>query len=211
MKSTAPARGASTSSWTASSAATSIAPAEPIVTSKTSRARTTRSSGRSRTSISSASRRASGRPSLDGLVEQQDGRRQCQRACDGDHLLLAAGEVQAAPAEQRLDLGEDREHALVRGAAVRPRDALAEPGGDLKVLLDGQVGEDAAVLRRIADAEPRALVRGQPRDVPALEAHGAAARRQQPHDRVDRRRLAGAVAADQTDGLAGADREGDGP
>src|SRR5207247_476079 len=89
------------------------------------------------------------------------------------------------------------------------RGLLAEPGGDLEVLLDGEIGKDAAILGRVADAHARPLVRRPPRDLLALEANDAAARWQEPHDRIDGGRLAGAVATHETDRLAGADGQRD--
>src|SRR5262249_8506249 len=87
--------------------------------------------------------------------------------------------------------------------------ALAQPRRDLEVLLHGEVGEDSAILRRVADAQARALVGGQPRDVTALEVDAAGARRQQAHDAVDGRRLAGAGATHETHDLAGAEGQRD--
>src|SRR3989441_5098301 len=121
-------------------------------------------------------------------------------------LLLAAGEVQASPGEELLDLGEDGEDRPVGSGG---RGLLAEPGGDLEVLLDGEIGKDAAILGRVADAHARPLVGRTPRDLLALEAHDAAARWQEPHDRIDGGRLAGAVATHETDRLAGADGQRD--
>src|SRR5256885_8637383 len=46
----------------------------------------------------------------------------------------------------------------------------------------------------------RPLVRGQTRDVAALERDLPGAHREEPHDADDRRRLPGAVAADEADG-----------
>src|SRR5438094_177756 len=67
---------------------------------------------------------------------------------------------------------------------------------------DSEIRQDSAVLRRVADAEQRALVRRQPRDVTVAERDPARADRQEAHDAVDGRGLAGAVAADQADRLA---------
>src|SRR4029450_942635 len=107
--------------------------------------------------------------------------------------------------QEGLDLREDREHLIVGGHRRLP----AEPRSDLEVFLDREVGEDPAILGRIPDAQPGPLVGRQSRDVLGLETDGAAPRRQQAHDRVDGRRLARAVAPDQADGLAGAQRERD--
>src|SRR2546425_8402818 len=88
-------------------------------------------------------------------------------------LLLAAGEVQASPGEELLDLGEDGEDRPVGSGG---RGLLAEPGGGLEVLLDGEIGKDAAILRRVADAPARPLVGRTPRDLPAPETPHTPAR-----------------------------------
>src|SRR5262249_44351273 len=110
--------------------------------------------------------------------------------------------MKARPTGELADLGEKREDASVgfgrlRAAAGR----LREPTADLEILRDGQVGEEPAIFRRVADAETGALVCGQRRDVLALKSDFAGAHRQQPDDAVDRGRLARAIAADQADRL----------
>jgi len=90
------------------------------------------------------------RQALERLVEQQHGRLERQRSRDGEHLLLTAREVKAPPSEERLDL---REHGEDLGGRL-----LAEPRRDVEILLHREVGEDPAVLRRVSDAQPRALV-----------------------------------------------------
>src|SRR5580765_2613607 len=51
---------------------------------------------------------------------------------------VSARLMQAAPREECLDLGEDREDLIVGGDGR----LVADPTGDLEVLLDGEVGED---------------------------------------------------------------------
>ena len=81
--------------------------------------------------------------------------------------------------------------------------------GDEQVLLDREVVEQLDALPRAHEAAARALVRAQARDVLAVE--GDACRcdgRVVAGERVDRRRLAGAVGADQADDRARRDRRG---
>ena len=77
------------------------------------------------------------------------------------------------------------------------------------VLLDGEAAEDRGFLRQIADAEPRALVHRQLRDVVAVELDRAAIGLDQPGDHVEHRGLAGAVRAEQADGFAAAHIDAD--
>src|SRR2546425_11097781 len=79
-------------------------------------------------------------------------------------LLLAAGEVQASPGEELLDLGEDGEDRPVGSGG---RGLLAEPGGGLGGLLDGGIGKNAAIPRRVADAPARPPLGRAPRGPPA--------------------------------------------
>src|SRR6185437_15826910 len=62
-------------------------------------------------------------------------------------------------------------------------------------------------LKAAHDAEPRAPVRGHPRDVPPLEGDAAAVHRQRAGYTIDQRRLARAVRADEPEPLAGLHRD----
>jgi hypothetical protein len=99
--------------------------------------------------------------------------------------------------------------ACFSGSSRRPpfRHVVAEPAADHQVLVDRKFREHAAVLGRIADAAPRALVRRQPGQVLVVEGDLARAEWQEAHDAFDRRGLAGAVAADQAHHLLLADAE----
>ena len=91
--------------------------------------------------------------------------------------------------------------------AAPPRDLRAgEP--EPEVLGDGQVRVDPAALGDERDARASDAPRcARPRIDAAGEADLAAVHRDEPHDRVERRRLAGAVRADQADDLPAADLE----
>src|SRR5262249_58803467 len=75
-----------------------------------------------------------------------------------------------------------------------------------EVLADGQPREDLASLRHVADPQARTLVRGTARDVAVAERNMAAARGQEPDDRLEQRGLAHAVPAHDAHHLALADR-----
>src|ERR1019366_4982536 len=70
-------------------------------------------------------------------------------------------------------------------------------------------GKEAPFSRPPAEPEPADTVGRQARDVVAAKDDAAALFRYQSHDRLHRRRLAGAVAADERDAIAGADGEAD--
>src|SRR6185437_6966148 len=71
-----------------------------------------------------------------------------------------------------------------------------------QVFLDAEAGEDAALLGAERDAGTRDLLRRQTDQLAALETDRAAAISDQPHDRAQRRGLAGAIAPEQRDHFA---------
>jgi hypothetical protein len=99
---------------------------------------------------------------------------------------------------------EERVHALEILAEVLP---LAEIGAHLEVLRNGHRREQAAVLRDDRHALPDPVRRRPLGDVLAVELDQAVARADDPEDRLQRRRLPGGVAAEETDELARADLE----
>ena len=142
------------------------------------------------------------------LVEQNDLRLQHHGAGDRQHLLLAAGQ---RAARLVAPLGEPRkisERLVEQMLAPRIVDAGAVEAG-AQVLHHREQAEDAAVLRHVADAEPRQAMRRQAGDGGAVEENAALARLHQAHDRLQGRALADAVAAEQADHLAGPDLERD--
>src|SRR5439155_9427843 len=133
--------------------------------------------------------------SFERLVHQQERGIAHQRAADGEHLLLAAGDLVALVG---APLGQAREQVV---------DALERPapgtGGDAEIFLDAERREDLAFLRYEADAEPRALVDRQARNrflgkenFPRVESGMA-------HDGREQRGLAEAVSSQyvQSDAL----------
>ena len=105
----------------------------------------------------------------------------------------------AQPREVAKDLLEPRGHlGLARADAEH---------AELQIFEHGQVRQHAPLLGDPGDAAPHDLVRGQPGEVLAAQAHAAARGARQAHDGSQRGRLAGAVAADEADHLALADGE----
>ena len=69
--------------------------------------------------------------------------------------------------------------------------------------------EDAAVFRHVADTETGQAVRRQPDEITALERDRAGGGVHEAHDRLEGRRLADAVAAEQANDLARPDVDAD--
>ncbi len=89
------------------------------------------------------------------------------------------------------------------------RTRLRSPAGEAEpqVLLDGELGEDPPSLRDERDTGLRDPLRRTAPQRSSRRAGFLRAGRDQPHDRVQRRRLAGTVRPDQADDLAAAHLE----
>src|SRR5713226_6803683 len=107
------------------------------------------------------------------LVENEQRGVSHERAPDGEHFLLAAREAGAALRSQLRQRRKELADAIEGPVPVAARHAV----DDREVLLDRQVGEDAPVIRNVADPEPRDLERLAARDVAAHEFDPPAARR----------------------------------
>src|SRR3954453_18667286 len=141
------------------------------------------------------------------LVEQQQARAGHQRPAHREHLLLAAGHRAALLLLALLEAREERVDAV---------DVLADPGAvaageraHLEVLEDRHPREDAPPLGRLGDPDLGDRVARQALDVAAVEDDPPGPRRDDARDGPQRRRLAGAVGADQRDDLALVDLERD--
>src|SRR5208282_6505162 len=143
-----------------------------------------------------------------GLVHEDDLGLEHHRAGDGEHLLLAARERAAGLV---APLGEPREvvvDLLQELLLPRAGDAVAIEAGT-EILQHGQQAENPPVLGHVADPEPRQAVGRQMCCGPALEAHAPPARTDEPHDGLERRALADAVAPEEPDYLPFPHLEGD--
>ena len=117
-----------------------------------------------------------------GLVEADEARRGDERAGDADELALALRQLVRHRVEEGRE-AEQLEHLGVRVASVagRPHRLLEEPPhrrsvrGDVQVLAHGEVVEQLDRLPRARQPEPRAPVRGEPRQVGAVEPDRALA------------------------------------
>src|SRR6202030_3922817 len=79
---------------------------------------------------------------------------------------------------------------------------------DLQVFFDREIGEDATVLRHIAEPAPHDLVSRALRNILAVKYDRAAAPSHKPQDGAEGCRLARPIAAKQRDRLAGSDLQG---
>jgi hypothetical protein len=144
------------------------------------------------------------REALGGFVEEEERRVAEQRAGDGDHALLAAGEGGGALAEEAAHVGEELEdlrHVPGGGAGA------SGAARGFEILGDGQAAEEARVLGHEAEARAAGFEGLAALDLDAVEADGAGARAHQAHDARERGGLAGAVAAEERDDLAARDLE----
>ena len=95
-----------------------------------------------------------------------------------------------------------------RGNVAYTRSRFHGPGraDDRQVLLDGERGEDVALLRHPADARAGTLMARHPHEVLPGELHRALRLPRGAHQRREQRRLAHAVAAEEREAVALAER-----
>ena len=140
------------------------------------------------------------------LVEEEDRRPRDERTRDRELLLLAAGQRPRLPVpellhdrEQLGDVGDVSPSApFARGRAASPSRRFSSTVSSAKSRRPS--GTSAIPLRAIDSGE-------RPRSDSLAEADLAPADRDEPHDRVQRRRLPRAVRADEPDDLARRDAE----
>ena len=125
------------------------------------------------------------------LVHDQEARIAEERARDGQHLLLAAGELRAAVGAPLVKPRKSLIDAVDRPGRIRGR-RRHQP----QMLVDRKARPNAPALRHIADAEPMDHVRLEPRCLAAEMRMLPRARGFQSGDGVAERALAHAVAAD---------------
>src|SRR6266850_2471104 len=116
-------------------------------------------------------------------------------------ILLTAAEVQALTLQQVLHFGKEAErlgfgvYSLTAVTALG--DLIAEPATDHQVLAHRQIRKNPAILRRIADATFRPLVRREPRHVLVIKQDLSGPDGEKSHDALDRGGLARSVAPDE--------------
>ncbi len=125
---------------------------------------------------------------------RQEGARQ------GDELLLAAAEPRRAAAQERRHLGEECRDEV---EPIRDVPSALRPRRDEQVVVDGEDTDEPPVLGHVADPERAAPMRRQRNEILAVQEYLSRGSGHEPHDGPERRRLAGAVPADEADGAAG--------
>ncbi len=134
------------------------------------------------------------------LVEQQDLRVGGQRTPDCELLLLATRQHTRLPG---AELAQDRKELVGSREAVAVRARSAAGEAEAEVLLHRELAEDAASLWYERHAAPRHLFRPASYDRCPVEPDVTAGDRGRAHDRMERRRLPGAVRPNQPDDLPG--------
>ena len=132
------------------------------------------------------------------LVEQQHLRLEAERARHGQHLLLAARQRAGALLQPLAQEREKVEHAL--RASRCPCRAPSGRSRCSRRPSSRRTAAGPAAHRRRRPSAPHAPASSVSSRPPSLIEPDA--RRHQPHDRLQRRRLAGAVAAEQAKHLA---------
>ena len=134
------------------------------------------------------------------LVGDQQLRRDDEHLGQREQPLLAAGQRAAALAAALAEHGESVVGPGERAGDGPPAGALAE--GDDEVLLDSQVGEDAATLGHVGDTGPGDAVGRPAGDVGAADDDPAGGGGEQAGDDPGDGRLAGTVRPEQRDRAA---------
>ena len=133
------------------------------------------------------------------FVEQHQARRGGEHAGDLQPLAAGRAERTGALVGEWLKAGELDDLARVheRVAAMR----MAQERADHHVVEHGHVLEGRRHLERAADAKPRVPFRRGARDILPREKNLPGARRHVAGQAIEKRRLAGAIRADQADDL----------
>ncbi len=137
------------------------------------------------------------REALGRFVEHQKSRAGPQDARNGQHLLLAAGQLAAAARQPLAQVGKEREDAL---HAHRAR--LGDRRRQKQILLDRERGEYGPLLGTERDAMPGDAVDREADELLAVEHDRTHSLADDAHDRLQRRRLAGSVSSEQRHDLA---------
>ena len=137
---------------------------------------------------------------------QEEQRGSChQGAADDEHLPLASGQRRG---RHVAALVERREEAVDPGEVVGLHPAPGQ-ATEAQVLLDGELGDDAAALRHVGHPQGGHLLGGDSRDRRAVQGDAATRRAVQAGDGAQQRGLAGAVGAEDGGDAALLGSEGD--
>ena len=134
-----------------------------------------------------------------GFIQQQQPRLRNQCACQGQNLLLAAGQGAALAVQQHTQTRELIDHTLDR---LLFGFANVFAPGHAQVFQSSEARQNATALWYVAYAHLRALVSGRTRGFCAVEFNTPACGRHQAHDDFKQRGFAHAVVADDADRFA---------
>ena len=134
------------------------------------------------------------RQALCRLVEDQEMRIGHERAANGEHLLLAAGQLVAHVVGALREAREKFEH-LRRCPGIRPCGAVLGEGE--QVLAHREVGKDLPALGHEPDAEARDAIGRLALDALPAKADGPGLSAGESEDRAHGGRLAHAVASEE--------------
>ena len=104
-----------------------------------------------------------------GSSRRRKARPHDERACDGKLLLLAAGEIAAAPAKHVFQHRKQLEDVVGHRAVG----ALQWRIAGLQIFLHSEQSKDLAALRHESDARPGAIVRRAPVELIPLQEYRA--------------------------------------
>src|SRR5438094_2129973 len=142
-----------------------------------------------------------GREAFGGLVEHQQMRTRTQYASDGEHLLLAAGQLGALAAQPFLEIRKKIEDF------PDFESTLLDLRRKQQVLLNIEAREDPPLFGTKRNPQTRDPVRRQPDRFPAFEHDRTLTLADDAHDRLERCRFPRAVASQQRDDFAPSDLE----
>src|SRR5688572_16818658 len=139
------------------------------------------------------------------LVEEHELRLHGERTRDLDTATLAARKANPERIANVADvqLFEELLELRLPGRAVEVPPRLKDSAD---VVRHAQLPEYRRFLRQVAQAELGAPVHGEPRDVTPRQVDAALVAAYEADDHVERRRLAGAIRAEQSHDLAALDR-----
>src|SRR2546430_8032733 len=137
------------------------------------------------------------------LVEQDEGRLGGEGARDLEAAALAARKRDRGVLAQMRDVEVLQQLGEARLDLARLESLQLEDG--LHVFFHREAPEHRILLRQVGDAQPRAAVDRQVRELGGVEVDAAGIDRYQPDDHVEAGRLARAVGAEQSHHLAAGD------
>lgn len=140
-----------------------------------------------------------GLDALGWFVQNEQARLQRERPGNGKLLLLPPGKIAAPPMHHFAQHGEKVKDELRNGPGL----VLAHGQGKFHVFTYGQQGEDLAALRHITDAQGRAALHRQRKQVRSFKENMTGARRQHAHDALKQGGFAHAVSSHEAGARTG--------